>query len=104
MPFKLEGHAGAVLGDASSECALVVVVTETPRHDDRVRVQILVGQVQQLDVLLTQEQEFICGTHQGLAVDEVSAVDALSLYHSQLYGEWLHLNDDGPVGEDSEHG
>jgi hypothetical protein len=106
MPFQLEGHGGAVLDDTAAAKMLVVAVAESPRDEDRLRVQLLVSTVLELEVSLTREQqEFICGTHRGRAVDEVSAVDVLSL-HAPICGEWLHFedNDARRDGEESEHG
>ncbi|WP_454727848.1 MULTISPECIES: hypothetical protein [Cupriavidus] len=106
MPFQLEGYGGAVLNDTAVGKTLVVAVAETPRDDECLRVQLLVSDDIELEVSLTRDHhEFICGSHRGRAVDEVSAVDVLSL-HLPICGEWLHFedNDVSPVGEEREHG
>ncbi|MGE8454229.1 MAG: hypothetical protein ACN6OP_27205 [Pseudomonadales bacterium] len=106
LPFELEGHSGAVLNDPATDRTLVLAVAESPRDDERLLVQLLVSENVELEVSLTQDHhEFICGTHLGRAVDEVSAVDVLTL-HLPIVGQWLHLMDEDAslVGEESEHG
>lgn len=100
LPFQLEGDGAAILLDEhGSGFSIAIVFSQELGLEERLRVQISDEASALLEVVVTREREFIWGVHQGHAVDEASAVEAMLLYHSRIHGQWTHEDGGAHVGE-----
>ncbi|WP_236077307.1 hypothetical protein [Paraburkholderia domus] len=69
---------------------LIVVQSERVDGADCVKVQLRNQREKHacLTVTITRGGEYVAGAHNGAAVDELGAVAALSLYQSEIRGQW----------------
>lgn len=91
LPFSLGELDGVVLAMGSDEgLVLVLVPSERLDSSDCLNLQLRDRRKDQiyLAVTITREGRFIAGAHNGEAIDELGAVDALALYVPLIRGQW----------------